>query len=48
VQAAIEQRYSALVNEGLLHALLTVRDQGRHTPAEAVGSTISFASAGGH
>jgi carboxysome shell carbonic anhydrase len=48
VQAAIEQRYAGLVEQGLLHALLTVRDQGRHAPAEAVGSTISFASAGGH
>jgi len=48
VQAAIEQRYADLVGQGLLHALLTVRDQNRHTPAEAVGSTIRFASAGGH
>ncbi|MBM5827670.1 MAG: carboxysome shell carbonic anhydrase [Cyanobacteria bacterium M_surface_7_m2_040] len=48
VQHAIEQRYGDLVGQGLLHALLTVRDQGRHVPAEAVGSTISFASAGGH
>ena len=48
VQAAIEQRYADLVQQGLLHALLTVRDQERHSPAEAVGSTISFASAGGH
>ena len=48
VQAAIEQRYGDLVQQGLLHALLTVRDQGRYAPAEAVGSTISFASAGGH
>ncbi|MEX0588033.1 MAG: carboxysome shell carbonic anhydrase [Cyanobium sp.] len=48
VQAAIESRYSDLFEQGLLHALLTVRDQDRHTPAEAVGSTISFASGGGH
>ena len=48
VQAAIEQRYSDLVQQGLLHALLTVRDQERHSPAEAVGSTITFASTGGH
>jgi len=48
VQAAIEQRYGDLVKQGLLHALLTVRDQERHSPAEAVGSTITFASAGGH
>ena len=48
VQAAIEQRYSDLVQQGLMHALLTVRDQERHCPAEAVGSTINFASTGGH
>ena len=48
VQAAIESRYADLFSQGLLHALLTVREQDRHTPAEAVGSTITFASAGGH
>ncbi len=48
VQAAIENRYPDLFSQGLLHALLTVRDQERHTPAEAVGSTISFETAGGH
>ncbi|MDM7953376.1 MAG: carboxysome shell carbonic anhydrase [Cyanobium sp. CZS 25K] len=48
VQEAIENRYPDLFSQGLLHALLTVRDQERHTPAEAVGSTISLATAGGH
>jgi carboxysome shell carbonic anhydrase len=48
VQAAIETRYAELFQQGLLHALLTVRDQDRHTPAEAVGSTIVFATGGGH
>jgi hypothetical protein len=48
VQEAIENRYPDLFSQGLLHALLTVRDQERHTPAEAVGSTISFETAGGH
>ncbi len=48
IQAALENRYSDLFQQGLLHALLTVRDQDRHTPAEAVGSTITFASGGGH
>ncbi|SBO42580.1 Carboxysome shell carbonic anhydrase [Cyanobium sp. NIES-981] len=48
VQAAIESRYAELFQQGLLHALLTVRDQDRHTPAEAVGSTIVFATGGGH
>ena len=48
VQAAIESRYADLFSQGLLHALLTIREQDRHTPAEAVGSTITFASAGGH
>jgi carboxysome shell carbonic anhydrase len=48
VQAAMENRYPELFEQGLLHALLTVRDQDRHTPAEAVGSTITFTSGGGH
>ena len=48
VQQAIETRYADLFQQGLLHALLTVRDQERHTPAEAVGSTITFPSGGGH
>lgn len=48
VQAAMENRYPELFSQGLLHALLTVRDQDRHTPAEAVGSTITFAGGGGH
>jgi hypothetical protein len=48
VQAALENRYAALVGEGLLHALLTVRDTDRHTPAETIGSTITFESGGGH
>ncbi|MFN4865812.1 MAG: carboxysome shell carbonic anhydrase [Cyanobium sp.] len=48
VQAAIESRYADLHQQGLIHVSLTVRDQDRHVPAEAVGSTISFASAGAH
>ncbi|MFN7227762.1 MAG: carboxysome shell carbonic anhydrase [Synechococcaceae cyanobacterium] len=48
VQDAIARRYRDLVDRGLLHVLLTVRDQDRHIPAEAVGSTITFASVGGH
>jgi len=48
VQAAIESRYPELVQQGLLHTLLTIRDQDRHVPAEVVGSTITFSSAGGH
>ena len=48
VQQAIESRYGELCREGLLHVLLTIRDQDRHAPAETIGSTISFASAGGH
>jgi carboxysome shell carbonic anhydrase len=48
VRAAIETRYGELVREGLLHALLTVRDQEAFAPAEAVGSTITFAAPGGH
>jgi carboxysome shell carbonic anhydrase len=48
VLAAIESRYSDLVGEGLLHALLTIRDQDHHVPAETVTSTIRFATPGGH
>jgi carboxysome shell carbonic anhydrase len=48
VKAALENRYPELFAEGLLHALLTVRDTDRHTPAETIGSTITFESGGGH
>jgi carboxysome shell carbonic anhydrase len=48
LQTAIENRYADLYQQGLIHVLLTVRDQDRHVPAEAVGSTITFASAGAH
>jgi carboxysome shell carbonic anhydrase len=48
VLEALRTRYSDLFAQGLLHALLTVHDQDRHAPAEAVGSSISFATAGGH
>jgi len=48
VQAAIENRYADLFEQGLLHALLTIRDQDGHVAAEVVGSTITFASQGGH
>ena len=48
VLAAIESRYSDLVAEGLIHALLTIRDQDRHVAAEAVDSTLRFPSVGGH
>ena len=48
VLEAMESRYPDLFSRGLLHALLTVRDTHRHAAAEAVGSTITFASPGGH
>ena len=48
VLAAIEDRYSALFADGLLHALLTIRDQDRFVPAETISSTIRFATVGGH
>jgi carboxysome shell carbonic anhydrase len=48
VRDAIESRYADLVGQGLLHALLTVRDTGRHVPAETIGSTIRLESGGGH
>ncbi len=46
--AAIRSRYSQLCAEGLLQTLLTVRDRDQHAPAEAVGSSISFGTGGGH
>jgi carboxysome shell carbonic anhydrase len=48
VLEAIERRYTDLVGQGLLHALLTIRNQDRFLPAETVSSTIRFASPGGH
>jgi carboxysome shell carbonic anhydrase len=48
VLAALQNRYAELCGEGLLHALLTVRDTDRPTPAETIGSTITFESGGGH
>jgi len=48
VLEAIRSRYADLFAEGLLHALLTVQDKDRHAPAQAVGSTISFETPGGH
>ena len=48
VMEAIKSRYAELFGQGLLHVLLTVHDKDRHAPAEAVGSTIQFATAGGH
>jgi carboxysome shell carbonic anhydrase len=48
VLAAIRVRYADLCDQGLLHALVSLRDQDRHVAAETVGSTITFPSAGGH
>lgn len=48
VQRAIEGRYGALCRDGLLHTLLTVRDRDCHTPAQTVGSSISFDAVGAH
>ena len=48
VLAAIQSRYAELAQEGLLHVLITVRDQDGHVPAETVASTITFASPGAH
>jgi carboxysome shell carbonic anhydrase len=48
VKAAIESRYADLCSQGLLHTLLTVRDQDRHVPAETLSSSISFNTGGGH
>ena len=48
VLAAIQSRYADLAEQGLLHVLITVRDQDGHVPAETVASTITFASPGAH
>jgi len=40
IQRAIDERYSSLVSEGLLHTLLTIRDRDQPHPAVAVGSTL--------
>ena len=41
VNQAIADRYSELVNQGLLHTCLTVRDRNQTAPAEVVGSTLA-------
>ena len=38
---AIADRYAALVDEGLLHTCLTIRDRNQTAPAEVVGSTLA-------
>tara|TARA_B100000700_G_scaffold88834_1_gene100219 strand:+ start:2697 stop:4163 length:1467 start_codon:yes stop_codon:yes gene_type:complete len=40
VNSAISSRYKDLVQEGLLHTLLTVRDRDQKAPAEVVGSSL--------
>ena len=40
VNRAIADRYAALVDEGLLHTCLTIRDRNQTAPAEVVGSTL--------
>ena len=40
VHNAIKSRYRKLVDDGLLHTLLTVRDRDQKGPAEVVGSSL--------
>ena len=40
VDSAISFRYRELVDNGLLHTCLTVRDRDRKDPAEVVGSSL--------
>ncbi len=40
VNNAISTRYSDLIQDGLLHTCLTVRDRNQTAPAEVVGSTL--------
>ncbi|MFN9618744.1 MAG: carboxysome shell carbonic anhydrase [Synechococcaceae cyanobacterium] len=48
VVEAVKNRYRELFQQGLLHILLTVRETGRHTPAETIASTIVLEAEGGH
>ncbi len=41
VDDAISVRYRDLVDDGLLHTLLTIRDRDQRSPAEAVGSSLN-------
>ena len=41
VNQAIATRYADLVNDGLLHTCLTIRDRNQTAPAEVVGSTLA-------
>ena len=40
VNDAIKSRYRKLVEDGLLHTLLTIRDRNEKAPAEVVGSSL--------
>ena len=40
VDDAIKSRYRVLVDDGLLHTLLTIRDRDQKGPAEVVGSSL--------
>ncbi len=44
VNQAISLRYRALIEDGLLHTLLTIRDRDQKAPAEVVGSSLDPAS----
>ncbi len=40
VDSAITSRYRELVDDGLIHTLLTIRDRDQKTPTEVVGSSL--------
>lgn len=42
IAAAVHGRYQDLSRQGLLHTLLTVRDEDHHQPAEVLGSSLEF------
>ncbi|MGB1776136.1 MAG: carboxysome shell carbonic anhydrase [Synechococcus sp.] len=48
VNNAIATRYADLIQDGLLHTCLTVRDRNQTTPAEVVGSTLDPQSPEAH
>ncbi len=48
VNSAISVRYRELVEDGLLHTLLTIRDRDQKVPAEVVGSSLDPVQQEGH
>ena len=45
---ALQNRYSDLYQQGLLHLLLSVRDRNGFDPSETISTTITTVAPGGH